>query len=342
MATGLLRDARFRDHAAPYPHPERPERLAAIETRIEAEGLADRCRRVEARHATDEELLAVHTPELLREVADTADRPFTSLDPDTYASSASAEAARLAAGGLVDLSLAVLAGELANGLALVRPPGHHAERDRAMGFCLFNNVALAAAALRKAGSERVLVVDWDVHHGNGTQHSFYDDPTVLYFSTHQWPFYPGTGAASETGGPHALGKTINVPWGPGRGDADHLAAFDRVLLPAARRFDPDFVLVSAGFDAARGDLLGEQLISPEGYAAMTARLSTLAGGRVVLALEGGYELNAIAASAAACLRVLLGDASPEEEFGEISIEAKQALRRVIETQRPFWPDVFDA
>jgi histone deacetylase 6 len=238
------------------------------------------------------------------------------------------------------MTLGVLAGGLANGLALVRPPGHHAERDRAMGFCLFNNVAVAAAAARSAGAERVLIVDWDVHHGNGTQHSFDDDPTVLYFSTHQWPFYPGTGAASETGGPHALGKTINVPWGPGRGDADHLAAFDRVLLPAARRFDPDVVLVSSGFDAARGDLLGEQLISPEGYGAMTARLVTLAGGRVVLALEGGYELNAIAASAAACLRVLLGDDPPREDFGAPSAAAERVLAAVIAVQRPHWPGVF--
>jgi histone deacetylase 6 len=338
--TGLLRDPRFRAHAAPYPHPERPERLTAIEAKIEVEALAQMCRSLKAREATDGELLAIHTPELLAEVADTATRPFSSLDPDTYAAAPSAEAARLAAGGLVDLTLAVLSGELANGLALVRPPGHHAERERAMGFCLFNNVAVAAAAARAAGAKRVLIVDWDVHHGNGTQHSFWDDPTVLYFSTHQWPFYPGTGALHEVGGAAAAGRTINVPWGPGRGDADHMAAFDRVLVPAARRFEPDLVLVSAGYDAARGDLLGEQLVTPDGYAAMTARLTELAKGRVVLALEGGYNLEVIAESAAACLRVLLGEEPPTEEFGETTTEANRVLRTVIAAQSPHWPSVF--
>ena len=339
--TGLLRDPRFRAHAAPYPHPERPERLTAIEAKIEVEALAQLCRSVKAREATDAELLAIHSPELVAEVADTVNRPFSSLDPDTYAAAPSAEAARLAAGGLVDLTLGVLSGDLANGLALVRPPGHHAERDRAMGFCLFNNVAVAAAAARAAGAKRVLVVDWDVHHGNGTQHSFWDDPTVLYFSTHQWPFYPGTGALHEVGGANAAGLTINVPWGPGRSDADHLAAFDRVLMPAARRFEPDIVLVSAGYDAARGDLLGEQLVSPDGYAAMTSRLTGLAGGKVVLALEGGYNLEVIAESTAACLQVLLGEEPPTEEFGKITVEARRVLRQVLEVQGPHWPDVFD-
>ena len=153
------------------------------------------------------------------------------LDPDTYACRDSARAARLAAGGLVDLTRRVLSGALANGFALLRPPGHHAEADRAMGFCLFNNVAVAAAAARRAGARRILIVDWDLHHGNGTQNSFWNDPDVLYFSTHQFPFYPGTGAAEEIGGPDARGRTVNVPWPPGCGDAEYLAAFDRVLLP---------------------------------------------------------------------------------------------------------------
>ena len=176
-----------------------------------------------------------------------------------------------------------------------------------------------------------------MHHGNGTQNSFLDDPSVLYFSTHQFPFYPGTGALHESGGPAARGRTINVPWPPPRGDADHLAAFDRVLLPAARAFRPDLVLVSAGFDAARGDLLGEQIVSPDGYAAMTARLLPLAGGKLVLALEGGYALDAISASAAACLAVLLGGDAPRADFGAVSTVAARILDEVVTVQSPFWP-----
>ncbi len=337
---GIVFDQRFRRHASPAPHPERPERLAAIESHLAGRGLTERCRRVPARPATDEELLAIHTREHVDAVDDTARRPFTQLDPDTYANSESAEAARLAAGGLIDLVRNVLAGDLGSGFALLRPPGHHAEADRAMGFCLFNNVAVAARSAQRSGAERILIVDWDLHHGNGTQGSFWDDPSVLYVSTHQAPLYPGTGAIEETGGPNAGGRTINVPWPAGRVDADHLEAFDLVLRPVARRFRPDLTLVSAGFDAARGDLLGSQLVSPGGYAAMTARLRELAGGRVVLALEGGYELQAISADAASCLETLLGDVPPEPEPGPPSAVAAAVLDAVVQTHSRFWPGVF--
>ena len=209
-----------------------------------------------------------------------------------------------------------------------------------MGFCLFNNVAVAAAAVRRAGAHRVLIVDWDLHHGNGTQNSFWNDPDVLYFSTHQFPFYPGTGSADEVGGPEARGCTVNVPWPAGCGDADYLAAFDRVLLPIARRFEPDLVLVSCGFDAADGDPLGSMRLSPAGYAAMTRRLETLAGGRLVLALEGGYNLPVIARSAEACLRVLLDEShAPEAAPQPPSAQAERALEAVRRAQRPWWPEL---
>src|SRR6266542_6346099 len=199
MATGLIYDARFLLHRAPDGHPEHEHRIEAIWSRFQSEGLAARCARIAARPATREELLAVHTEDLLAAVQGTASRDLTQLDPDTYARRESQEAALLAAGGLTDLCARVVAGELANGFALVRPPGHHAESDRAMGFCFFNNVAVAAAHARASGLARVAIVDYDVHHGNGTQWTFYSDPSVLFISSHQFPYYPGTGAATEIG-----------------------------------------------------------------------------------------------------------------------------------------------
>jgi acetoin utilization deacetylase AcuC-like enzyme len=337
MPTGLLDDPRFLDHRAPYGHPEHPGRLTAIRERLQKDGLAGRCTDAPARAASDEELLRIHTPGLVRAVDATAASDFRAFDPDTYTSRGSAEAARLAAGGLVDLTRSVVSSGLDNGFALLRPPGHHAEADHAMGFCLYNNVAVAARAVQAAElCERILIVDWDVHHGNGTQHSFWDDPSVLYFSTHQFPFYPGTGAAAETGGGAGAGFTVNVAWPAGMGDADYLEAFDRLLLPIAEGFAPELVLVSAGFDAADGDLLGGMRVSPAGYAAMTERLAALAGGRLVLALEGGYNLDAIARSAAACVRVLLGERAPRSDFGAPSPIGERKVGEAIAAQRPFW------
>lgn len=337
MTTGLVDDDAFLLHRARYDHPEHPGRLSAIRDRLESEGLARRLRPIPAREANAEELRAVHTEDHVARIAATASLPSAQLDPDTYTCPDSARAARLAAGGLVDLTRAVVSGALANGLALLRPPGHHAEADRAMGFCLFNNVAIAVQAARRSGVERVLVVDWDLHHGNGTQHSFEEDPDVLYFSTHQFPFYPGTGAIGEVGLGAGRGRTVNVAWPAGMGDAEYVAAFDRVLLPIARLFEPQLVLVSCGFDAAAGDLLGGMRLSAAGYAAMTERVLSLAGGRAVLALEGGYNLEAIGAAAAACTRVLLGDGVPAPDLGAPNAVADRVLAEVVETHGRFWP-----
>jgi len=261
-----------------------------------AEGLGDLVP-IGAREASDEELARVHTPELIARIEDTRGTPHTRFDPDTAASAASCEAARLAAGGLIDLCEAVCAGEVANGIALVRPPGHHAERERAMGFCLFNNVAVAAQALRARGVGRIAIVDWDLHHGNGTQHAFEHDPDVLYVSTHQYPFYPGTGAAEEVGVGAGMGRTLNVPCPAGFGDGELTAIFDDLVVPALRVFAPEFLLVSAGFDCDGRDPLGGLQVTPAGIAAMARACAQVARetarGRIVAVLEGGYDLGAL-------------------------------------------------
>jgi acetoin utilization deacetylase AcuC-like enzyme len=230
--------------------------------------------------------------------------------PDTAVSAASAEVARLAAGSLVALCREVARGNLGRGFAAVRPPGHHAERDRAMGFCLFNNVAIAARYLREwEAVGRVMVVDWDVHHGNGTQHLFEEDPTVFYFSVHQYPLYPGTGAADEIGRGAGRGATLNCPLPPGAGSEEFLGALERSLVPAARRFEPEFILVSAGFDAHARDPLASLEVSTEAFAEATRIVrrmaDELARGRLVSVLEGGYDLDALAESARRHLEILL-------------------------------------
>jgi histone deacetylase 6 len=333
---GLVYDERFLLHRAPFFHPEHPGRIQAIWEHLGSQGLIAPCTRIPAREATDSEIRAVHSEEHLEAIDATAGRELTQLDPDTYASADSARAARLAAGGLIELTLAVRSGRLTSGLALLRPPGHHAETSQAMGFCLFNNVAVAAQAARQSGARRILIVDWDVHHGNGTQNTFWEDPEVLYFSIHQFPFYPGTGSIHEVGSSKAAGSNVNVPWPAGMRDSDYLSAFDRVLVPIADAFDPDLILVSCGFDAARGDLLGEMEVTPEGFAAMTGKLTRFAGGKIVLALEGGYELGVMAKSAAACLGILLAERTAEENLGSPSAQAKHVLDEVVRVQGKYW------
>jgi acetoin utilization deacetylase AcuC-like enzyme len=225
-------------------------------------------------------------------------------------SSETYEVALAAAGGVLAAVDAVMDGKVENAFCAVRPPGHHALKDKAMGFCFFNNVAIAARYVQKKHKlSKVLIVDWDVHHGNGTQAAFYDDPTVLYFSVHQHPFYPGSGTESEKGTGEGLNYTINVPLPSGSGDAEYRKAFEEKLLPAALAFKPDFVLVSAGFDAAEGDRLGGMKVTPEGYAELTHVVREIARkschGRVVSLLEGGYDLDALAASVEAHIRVLM-------------------------------------
>jgi acetoin utilization deacetylase AcuC-like enzyme len=309
--TGFVYHPQYLEHDMGAGHPESPDRLRAIVARLERSGVLSRLVRIEPFPASDEWITQVHTVsyvETLKRRAPTSGR--VSLDPDTSMSSGSLAAAYLAAGGAIAAADAIVAGSVEHAFCAVRPPGHHAERDRAMGFCLFNNVAIAARYLqRRHAMARVLIVDWDVHHGNGTQHTFENDPSVLFFSTHQYPFYPGTGRATETGDGRGAGATINVPMNVGEGDDTYREVFQKVLLPAADAFQPDFVIVSAGFDAHKDDPLASMGLTEEGYADLTRMVVSIARrhsrGRLLSCLEGGYNLQALSASVERHLLALL-------------------------------------
>jgi acetoin utilization deacetylase AcuC-like enzyme len=336
----LVHSDRFVEHQTPPGHPERPERAEVMDV-IAGRWRARGTEIVAPRAATREQLARVHDADYLRRIADTAGLAVA-LDPDTYTSPETHEIAGLAAGAAVDAVERVMAGSHRSAVALVRPPGHHAERNRAMGFCLYNNVAVAAAHARAGGASRVAIVDYDVHHGNGTQHIFESDPDVLYVSTHQYPYYPGTGAAEEIGVDRGVGFTVNLPIEAGAVDEDYQILFSAVIVPVLLQFEPDLVLVSAGFDAHESDPLGGLRLTTAAFAAMTAELRRVAEeccrGRMVAVTEGGYDLQALAASLNGVLEVLSeppeaggaarwpasGIASPR---GRTSADAaKQALR----------------
>jgi acetoin utilization deacetylase AcuC-like enzyme len=297
----LIASERFEEHVTPPGHPERMERarvFTAVADRWARAGTA----RIDPRAASREELVRVHDEQYLDSIAAIAGRAVA-LDADTYTSPESVEIAALAAGAAVQAAEHALThGETA--CALVRPPGHHAERDRAMGFCLYNNVAVAAAAARARGTDRVAIVDIDVHHGNGSQWMFYDDPAVLYVSSHQYPFYPGTGAAHETGTGAGKGYTVNVPLEAGATDADYQLAYTEIVLPVLEQFQPALTLISAGFDAHERDPLASMRMSSEGFGAIVAGLASVARrhGSLALVTEGGYDLTALEESLEASLR----------------------------------------
>jgi acetoin utilization deacetylase AcuC-like enzyme len=337
MKTGIVIDERYTAHDTGYGHPERPGRITTLLEMLAAHPSSDLVR-IDPRPATPEEVALNHDAGHITRVAATADRPFFAFDADTPTGRQSYETALLAAGGLVELVDAIMAGVVHNGFALVRPPGHHAEHDRAMGFCLFNNVAIAARVLRQRhGLERVLIVDWDLHHGNGTQHSFYDDRSVLYVSTHQYPFYPGTGAAEEVGIRGGEGYTVNIPLRAGAGDPELVEAFARVVVPVARQFRPEFVLISAGFDCHRRDPLGELTATESGIAEIARQLLTVAhecsGGRLAAVLEGGYDLTAIRDSVA---HVLDGLAGAGLDDPVPAVPVGPTTDRVLAVQRRYW------
>ena len=298
MDTGYVYDPIYLEHNQPS-HPENARRLERILQTLDEEQVLPDLRLVEPRSATEGELLSVHTPEHIARVRRVAERGGGHMDADTYVSPRTFEAAKMAAGGLIGAVEQVLDGEIDNAFALVRPPGHHATTSRAMGFCLFNNVAVAArAALQERGIERVLIGDFDVHHGNGTQDVFYDDPDVFYFSAHQYPYYPGTGAKGETGSGLAEGTVLNVPLPTGVGDDGYARIMEQLVWPLSERFCPDLILVSAGYDGHWNDPLAHMNLSLGGYARLQREFFEMADrlskGRLVFTLEGGYHRDALA------------------------------------------------
>lgn len=320
MTTAYVTDDRYAGHTLEG-HPESAARLAAIKRCFEEEGLTGRLSGVDPQPASMDDLRAVHTDDYLALLAKTSALTSTMMwGADTYIRPQSYEIARLAAGGVLRAVDAVLGGQAENALAAVRPPGHHATPSDAMGFCLLNNVAIAARyAQRVYRVQRVLIVDYDVHHGNGTQDAFYTDPSVLYISTHQYPLYPGTGALYDTGEGAGEGFTLNIPLPPGVGDAGYSRALSEVILPAARRFAPELILVSVGFDAHWSDPLANMKLSLRGYdllaRGLLAEARQLCQGRIVFVLEGGYNLQALSLGWANVARALLGEAQLDDLLG---------------------------
>lgn len=320
MTTAYVTHPLYIDHDFPG-HPEHAGRIKAVWRELESSGITPRLLKLTPDEISDAQVLSVHTEGYLNilNMLPIQERTIM-LDPDTYALPETGEIARLSAGGVVLAVDAVMSGQAQNAMACVRPPGHHALVERGMGFCILGNVPIAVKhAQKKYGVERVLVVDFDVHHGNGTQDMFYSDPSVLFISTHQYPFYPGTGRAEETGAGQGKGTTLNIPLPPGTGDKGFMRVYEQLVWPAARRFKPELIVVSAGFDAHWRDPLAQLRLSLTGYAHLTRELKRMAdelcGGKIVFAMEGGYDLEALAHGWRNIAHVLLGESEISDPLG---------------------------
>ncbi len=342
---GIVRDPLYLKHSNGPGHPESPQRLEAINRMLEDFPQKDQLVAITPRDATIEELAWIHESRYIERIEKTRESDYTMLDPDTGATSDSYDAAVRAAGGMLEAIEAVISGRVVSAFAFVRPPGHHAEAARAMGFCLFNNVAVGACyALNRHGMSRVLIIDWDVHHGNGTMHSFYDTNQVLYFSVHQYPHYPGTGRIGEIGNGQGKGFTVNVPLPGGQGDGEFLAIFEEVFSPIALEYAPELILVSAGFDTHQYDPLAGMGVTSPGYGKMTRCIMRLAeqccDGRIAFTLEGGYNLKALTEGICSVLQALLSDQRAEEPVEVTTDPATTAiLNEVRAVQGDYWSSV---
>jgi len=349
VRTGIVKHPLYLEHKTGVMHPENPYRLESIYTMLEGRDFGGALTDIQPRFATLTELLLVHDPLYVDRVLDSAEKPQVRFDPDTVTSPKTYKAAWMAAGGVMEAIRVVLAGDLQNAFALIRPPGHHALRDRAMGFCIFNNLAIGAKyALASQGLKRILIVDWDLHHGNGIQDIFYKDPQVLYVSLHRHPYFPWTGGAEEVGEGEGKGFTINVPLEMGHSDPDYGNIFRHLLFPVARRFKPEIILVAAGFDIHHSDPLRSMNVTESGFARMTQLLMEMAaemcGKRLVLALEGGYNPEALRNSVAMVIWELTGQSMiNREEIRQVEDaqlgNIKKTIGQVRKIQRPYWGDI---
>ncbi len=321
-------------------HPENKERLISILAHLRQTGRLTKLELKEPRYATLDEIQYVHSKECIEKARKYSELEMR-LDPDTVLCKDSFDVALLAAGGVITAVDAIL-DNWDSAFALVRPPGHHATPTNSMGFCIFNNIAIAARHAQKMGKKRVLIVDWDVHHGNGTQDAFYDDPTVLYFSTHQYPHYPGTGWMDEVGTGVGEGFNINVPLPAGTDDSGFIAAFKEILVPAAREFSPDIVLISAGMDACNNDGLAQMQMSVGGFSVLASIVKSIAkeccDGKVAAVLEGGYDLGLLSYSVAAVLDGFMGK-DVEMQTHEVSPQVRARLDEIKKIQRRFWQSI---
>jgi len=344
--TGIVKDQRYLRHDAGDGHPESPQRLQETYAMLATVDMAGKFLEIPPRYATHDEIAMIHSSSYVDMVADTAGKSFVALDPDTTTTAESYDVAKLAVGGLFSAIDSVVSGAVDNAFALIRPPGHHAGKGNAAGFCIFNNVAIGAMhAILQHKLHRILIVDWDLHHGNGTQEQFYGNKNILYFSTHQYPYYPGTGALEEIGTGAAIGFTINVPLRTGTDNSQYVKIYRKLLCPVAMKFNPELVLISAGFDTYYLDPLGGMKVTPAGFAHLTRILMDIAdqccGGKLVMTLEGGYHTGGLAESVKAVLLEMRDDTRTSEQ--DLANMEKQAdsridplIKRVMEQLDPIW------
>ena len=344
LKTGIVKNDIFLKHRPGEDCPEIQERLAAIYAMLDDPDIKGAVVDIPAKPAEKEHILLFHSPAYFEKIAETKGKELIAFTADTHACEHSFDAALYAAGGVLDAISQVVQKKIDNAFALIRPPGHHAEKSRAMGYCLFNHVAVGAAFARKILKlDRVLIIDWDIHHGNGTQHAFERDPNVLFFSIHQRGLFPGTGSFTHTGLGEGEGYTINLPIPKGYGDAEYVSIFERLLLPVAEQFAPELILVSAGFDTHKDDFMGGMHMTASGYAGMTASIKKIAdkvcNGKIIMSLEGGYHPDALSRSVKAVLKEMAG-----MTCCDISAMVKKAdkkkmayvVRRCIDVHKRFW------